>query len=394
MGGIARRATGIKSIRNEGLPLVVIDGGDFAPEYSREGEIKYETLVESLVQMKYDALSIGEREMFMHNDKYDAWKVLRASGIPVATLNVTHKGKRIGERPVIIDQGGLKIGLFGLFLGDRVPAGAGKEWGIEDPEKSVHAALTYTGENADLSIAMLYGEMSQVRTFVKRHRGMDIVIISHSSIESPQTLQLNNSLLISAGTRGQYLGRVDASRIDGEWSFRGRFMVLDNRIPKDPVLTETYTRYKERVAKFVKKTAGQVKERVGERFPPVHTANECRTCHGNVYDNWIITPHAHAMYTLVEKDEQYNPECVVCHSTGYRKGGFISLDTTPQYAGVQCVSCHGPMEGHIDVNSGKGETPEGKTAEIPKVTQDICLKCHTPERDNSFNFEADKKEVH
>jgi 2',3'-cyclic-nucleotide 2'-phosphodiesterase (5'-nucleotidase family) len=394
MGGIARRATEIKDVRSQGLPLVVIDGGDFAPEYNKLGEIKFETLVESFLQMKYDAMSIGEREMLMQNDRYDAWAMLRASGIPVATLNLTYKGKRVRERPIIIDRGGVKVGLFGLFMGDNFPAGAGKEWGIEDTERVAEEALSYTEKNADLTVVMLSGEMSQARNLVKKHIGMDVVIVSHRSMESPQTLQLNNSLLVSAGTEGKYLGRVDASRAHGKWIFRGQFVALDKNISMDPVLTATYARYQERIEQFVKKSAGQVKEDLEQRFSPVYTANECQTCHGNVYDKWIATPHAHALDTLVEKDEQYNPECVGCHTTDYMKGGFISLETTPQYAGVQCVSCHGRMEGHIDVHSGKKEASEGEITKRPKVTQDTCLKCHTPERDNNFNFEVDKKEVH
>ncbi len=394
MGGIARRATEIKNARSQGLPLVVVDGGDFAPEYNELGEIKFETLVESFLHMKYDAVSIGEREMLMQNDKYDAWAMLHTSGIPVATINLTYKGKRVRERPIIIDRGGVKVGLFSLFMGDRIPPVVGKEWAIEDTGRVAEEALSYTEKNADLTVVMLSGEMSQARNLVKKHKGMDIVIISHRSIESPQTLQLNNSLLVSAGTEGKYLGRVDASRDHGKWTFRGQFVALDKSISMDPVLTATYARYQERVEQFVKKRAGHIKEDLGERFSPVHTATECQTCHGNVYDEWITTPHAHALDTLVESGEQYNPECVVCHTTGYMKGGFISLETTPQHAGVQCVSCHGRMEGHIDVHSGKREESEAGTAKWPKVTQEACLKCHTPERDSEFDFEKDKKEVH
>jgi len=394
MGGIARRATGIKNVRNQGLPLVVIDGGDFAPAYSRQGEIKFETLVESFGQMKYDALSLGEREIMMQNSQYDAWKVLRASGIPVGTLNVTYKGKRVRERPIIIVRGGLRIGLFGLFAGNVLPSGAGKEWVIEDAGRAAEEALSYTKKNADVTVAMFYGKAAQARRLVRRYRGIDVVIVTHSSIPSPQILQLNDSLLISAGTKGQYLGRIDASRTEGKWTFRGRFVVLDNKIPKDPVLQATYSRYQERVARFVKESIAQAKEKLGERFAPIHTANECQSCHGKIYNEWNVTPHAYAMDTLVEKNEQYNPECVACHSTGYGMGGFISLETTSQYAGVQCVSCHGLMEGHIEENSGKREVPEGEAAEIPEVTRGICLKCHTSERDDDFDFKRDKVQVH
>jgi len=394
MGGIARRASEIKNVRSRGLPLVVVDGGEFAPEYNGLGEIKFETLVESFGHMKYDALSLGEREIRMHNDKYDAWNVLSSSKVPVATLNVTYKGKRLRERPTIIERGGLRIGLFGLFTGNVLHSGAGKEWVIEDAAMAAEEALAYTKENADVTVVMLSGKTAQAHRLVRSYRGIDVVIVTHSSIPSPQILRYNDSLLISAGTRGKYLGRVDACRKDGKWNFSGRFVVLDDKIPKDPVLQATYSKYQARVEQFVKKEAVQGKRNPAKDFSPVHAATECRTCHGNVYRGWLATPHAHALETLVGRNEQYNPECVGCHTTGYRKGGFVSFETTPQYKGVQCVSCHGPMKGHIELHSGRQETSEVEAMKGAEVTKYTCMGCHTPERDDDFDFERDKKEVH
>lgn len=394
MGGIARRASEIKNVRGQGVPLVVVDGGEFAPEYNWLGEIKFETLLESFQLMKYDALGLGEREIRMQHSRYDAWNVLVGSGIPVATLNLTYKGKTVRERPVIIERGGLRIGLFGLFMGDVLTSGAGKEWVIEDAGRSAEEALSYTEKNADVTVVMFSGGPAQARKLVRRYRGIDVVIVTHGSIPSPQIVQINDSLLISAGTRGKYLGRVDACRKDGKWNFSGRFVVLDNKIPKDPVLQATYSKYQVRVQQFVKKGAEQGKGNLAKDFSPVHVATECRTCHGNVYKDWLATPHAYALDTLVERNEHYNPECVGCHTTGYRKGGFVSFETTPQYKGIQCVSCHGPMKGHIDLHSGIRETSEAEAMRGQEVTKDTCLRCHTPERDNDFDFESDKKEVH
>ena len=92
----------------------------------------------------------------------------------------------------------------------------------------------------------------------------------------------------------------------------------------------------------------------------------------------------------------YNPFCSHCQqneqsvTTYYLKGGFISLEKTPDYAGIQCTQCHGRMNGYIEFHSGTSQIPDAS----PSVKKNICLLCHTPERDHDFNFERDKKKIH
>jgi hypothetical protein len=136
--------------------------------------------------------------------------------------------------------------------------------------------------------------------------------------------------------------------------------------------------------------AAKQEEELSAQFPPVVRATECQSCHNDIYHKWSKTPHAHAIESLREKNEHHNPECIVCHVTSYLTGGFISWEKTPEYAGVQCAQCHGRMEGHISFHSGQstqGDVP-------PQVTQDICLQCHTPDQDDDFDFERDKKLIH
>ena len=86
---------------------MVVDAGGFASLYDQQGEIKFEMLLESVRQMKYDAISIGEREILMHRDTYNVWEQLKASGIPIVTLNIAFKGKRLRRKPLIIRRGGV-----------------------------------------------------------------------------------------------------------------------------------------------------------------------------------------------------------------------------------------------------------------------------------------------
>jgi 2',3'-cyclic-nucleotide 2'-phosphodiesterase (5'-nucleotidase family) len=368
----------------------VVDAGGFAPTYNQQGEIKFEVLLESFRQMHYDAISIGTREMLMQRDTYNAVQKLETSRIPIATLNISFQGKRLRTSPLIIHRGGVRIGVVSFFIGGHIPEAAKKYWAIDDPERTVEAALADTRKKADLVVAMLHGDMSQVSAFTKKHSGMDIVILSHSLERLQTPVNVNGSLLLCAGSEGQYLGRVDASRIGGSWSFTNELIPLDRTVPRDPLLTKTYEQYLERVAQLSEEVTKKHEEEDTGKFPQVLQATDCRSCHNDIYDTWKKTPHAHAIDSLQKKNEHRNPECLVCHVTYYRTGGFVSGEKTPEYAGVQCAQCHGRMGGHIEFHSGTSQ----KTDMPPHVKQDICLQCHTPAQDDDFDFERDKKLVH
>jgi len=368
----------------------VVDAGGFAPLYNQQGEIKFEMLLESFRQMRYDALSIGTREMLMQRDTYNAVKKLKAARVPLATLNIAFQGKRVRTKPLIIRRGGIKIGVVSFFIGGHIPEAAKKYWAIDDPEQTAEATLAYTRKRADLVVAMLHGDMSQVSAFTQKHKGIDIVILSHCLAQLETPVDVDGSLLLCAGSEGKFLGRVDASRIDGSWSFTSELIALDRTVPRDPLLTKTYEEYLERVAQLAEDITQQQEDELAAQFPAVVQATDCRSCHNDIYATWAKTPHAHAIESLTEKNEHQNPECIVCHTTYYLRGGFVTLEKTPEYAGIQCAQCHGRMEGHIEFHWGTSQKEDAP----PTVNQDLCLQCHTPDLDDDFNFERDKKLVH
>jgi len=229
-----------------------------------------------------------------------------------------------------------------------------------------------------------------VREFVRKHNVMDIVIVSYSTVRLKRPEKINGSLLLDTENEGTYLGRVDASLSEGTWRFDSHLIALDRTVPGDPLLVETYARYLERVAQLSEELTKQHEAEGAGEFPPVPRAQDCQSCHTDIYNRWAQTPHAHAIDSLAKKNEHRNPECIVCHVTSYLTGGFISWEKTPEYAGVQCAQCHGGMEGHIEFHSGTSQKEDAP----PQVQQTTCLQCHTPDQDDDFDFERDKKLVH
>ena len=69
----------------------------------------------------------------------------------------------------------------------------------------------------------------------------------------------------------------------------------------------------------------------------------CRGCHEQEALSMAISHHAVALYTLYQREEHDNPECVSCHVTGMGEpGGYVMGDLSHPLADVQCEACHGP----------------------------------------------------
>lgn len=118
----------------------------------------------------------------------------------------------------------------------------------------------------------------------------------------------------------------------------------------------------------------------------------CKVCHQQEFEHWSVSPHAGAMLTLTETRDEYTPECLACHSTGFSEpGGFRNFATTPTFGAVQCEACHGPALAHMQDAHKRRPLPPAVHAKRP--TRETCLKCHTPKWSPKFDYGAALKTI-
>jgi hypothetical protein len=138
-------------------------------------------------------------------------------------------------------------------------------------------------------------------------------------------------------------------------------------------------------------------------------SDTCRKCHDKAYKIWKDTDH-HKAYATLTGDKakhpslrEYDPECVVCHTVGFRyQGGFANAKDTPNLKDVGCESCHGPSEIHVKnpnnaalyalINpwrAPEGETPAQKTKRELRI-EGMCRQCHDSENDVTWKAYAPK----
>ncbi len=115
------------------------------------------------------------------------------------------------------------------------------------------------------------------------------------------------------------------------------------------------------------------------------SSSRCGRCHEAQYEAWRRTPHAHVYDTLLRKDRHVDPQCITCHTTGFdTAGGFYTIETTPELAGVGCQECH---RFNLDEHLEQGY-------KIPEISEDVCATCHTPVTDPHFDYRRRMENIH
>ncbi len=176
-------------------------------------------------------------------------------------------------------------------------------------------------------------------------------------------------------------------------TFENNFIALDIKLPDQPEV--------EKIVKAIKQNINQA-----GRSKAVTSAGRdelfieklaftgwqvCAQCHKPQTDFWDKTDHSSTYQTLVEQEQQFNLDCLPCHVTAEyettrisnNESVLLSLPSVLQQVG--CEICHGP---------GKAHAASQKLSQISrKAAPSICLRCHTPERDEDFNYENDLERI-
>ena len=130
---------------------------------------------------------------------------------------------------------------------------------------------------------------------------------------------------------------------------------------------------------ILRKAAEEAVKATTEEDVGYASSGNCAGCHSKEFARWTFTDHAKAWQSLILKEEQNNPECIQCHTTGFGEvGGLGELTTTNvrKFKSVQCEACHGPLKGH----------PESKMVKSKPITPKSCLGCHDEANSPDFEF--------
>jgi hypothetical protein len=416
-GGLRRRSTLIKQLRDKGWNPVPLDLGGQEKDTGVQAEIKVDFTYRALVQMGYAAVGFGPGEL-----KLDLLPIvinLDQETNPIVSANCDLAG--LNKPYKIVEVGGMRIGITSV-LGKKEIAGR-KQVGdvmLLEPYQAIPKILgELRAKQCDHLVLLSHAEPGETTDLARRFPEFNWVMTAKGAEEPPKEpspIQGTNSLLVEVGQKAEYVIVVGLYK-SGEKPFRYQKVPLDHRFPDAPEIQQMEVAYQQQLKALGFDGLGlkPVPHPSGGKF--VGSA-ACADCHSQAFEVFENTPHVHATDTLLHLDppRQFDPECLSCHVTGWEpqkyfpfESGYLSLQQTPNLVGNGCENCHGPAARHVAAENGDIEVTDAEMEKLRaalrlKVTEtegnkpgqvykegsvvSMCMNCHDLDNSPDFDFKT------
>jgi len=390
-GGLARRHTLVRSVRLEQHPVLLLEGGDLVQGIGAESELLFQTALLAMNEMGYDALNIGELDValgmrFLTN-------MARRARFPFISANLADlNGERFFPAYTMVERsvGGttLRVAVIGV-LSRGVRAYLEKESQLDvtviEPEQAIATTLERLRGKADMRVLLAHAQPEEALPWGRAFPELDVIVYSHEAeLPAENESSTARQIVVNAGREGQYIGRLDV-QIDSSMrksSHTFTSLMLSDLIPDSPVVRAILdTSLKMMVERRFRSSRALDKPERGGSYVG---SKRCAECHQNQFSIWSKQYHAKAFAPLWNERKETDPECLRCHTTGYRFfTGFTSDKQTPELASVGCEACHGVGSNHL----------ENPTKRYGRTRRSDCKSCHDEENSPRFSYSTYYKKI-
>lgn len=391
IGGVLRRYTFIDSFRKQKKIILPVSLGDLTKGTGRQEEIKIEILCRALEKMDYMLHNLGERDLEIDLQLISYLsqtnKVIFLSSNVQVTSPFPTKISKYVLKEYADDKNYFKIAFLGILSKSFLNNNTSDFVNIIEPVKALESLVKQLQDKVNLIILLSHAPLEETIEISKLFPEIGLIITGHG-IEEPKDsiTYVNNTTIVSSGTGGKYIGIAEYSTNNEVVHLHEkRFMKnksveiipLDNKYKDSLEMVSLLKDYQQMLMDedLLSKT---------QQMPLLNGLSyvgslTCGTCHKLLYDHWSKTKHGVSYSTLINKENQHDPECVKCHTTGYGYiSGFLNYENNQNLINVGCESCHGAGSEHVkNVNTSYSVMDES-----------ICEMCHDSEHSPKFQYKA------
>ncbi|MCK5513235.1 MAG: metallophosphoesterase [Deltaproteobacteria bacterium] len=385
LGGLARRATYVDSVLQGDKNVVVLDAGDVFGNSGLQGQIKAETTVEAMGMMSYNILNLCDHEF-----NYGVEFLLDNTeqfNVPTISANVVYEdtGSSITAPHKIVEFDKFKVGFIGIVSTEYEEAILESNEINErrimllDEKAALQEEIDEIDDEVDIIIVLAHVGMENATSIAEEIEGIDVIICGHGDEITEEPSLINGVYVVKAAYYGMEVGNLVLTLANNRIiSIEGSIVTLDDSISEDEELLLLMDTYHDRIEEHKDELLDIEQKDPDEGWYYTGYAI-CESCHQSQTEHWGSTDHAKAFTSLTKQSQDYNPECIPCHTTGFGyTRGFIMPDLTSETEGIQCEMCHGAGGEHSETQN----VPYGGT------TQSTCTQCHTAGRSPKFDYSA------
>jgi 2',3'-cyclic-nucleotide 2'-phosphodiesterase (5'-nucleotidase family) len=370
--------------------LVLVDSGDLFNEDEelpadvvKASKLKADLIAEVLTSMGIDAVDVGELDLVLGINYLK--ELQKKYNFPFVCANlVDAKNIPIFKRYVIKKVNGKNVGIFGVIgdtseMAEKVKEITKNAASVTDPLAAATAVVKELTGKVDYIIALTHQGTNRDWVIARRVNGIDLVVGGHDKQKTKDPNEADKTLIVQAGEKGQYQGLMEVTLGSNKTS-KNTLFALGDDVPNDPKIKARLSKYNDDVAALYATPGGATAKAATAEAKLRLSA--CEQCHADQVAKWKTTDHARAYATLVKRNKNFDPKCLMCHTTLFEKpGGFSVKLQQMELVNIQCESCHGSRTEHM-----KTMKPAAQ-----KVQISLCITCHTADR--CPTFKADEQKV-
>ncbi len=368
-GGLKRRAQGIDELRAEDPDLFLISAGGLLISEIQEDKLKSEYILKGMTALDYDAIGVQWKDLAYGQD------FLTKHKLPLVISNSSNSNF---SQKIIFRKDNKEIAFFSWLNPSK---NMQENLVFKNTEKLKQALAEAKNKKQLTTLATTYSLKSAQKKLPLENVDLLIIRSKYELYSEPQ--QLGNMLVIQPGSRGMRLGKLNFSvnTANKITYWQHKIIPLPPEVKDAPRMQAWYDEYNTKVKEdYQKATALRKALETGESI--YAGADACQSCHKKQHDKWKDSRHAEAFYALQDAGKAFDPNCIGCHTVGFKKsGGFLNATLTGNLMHVQCENCHGAAKEHA---SSGGQTPVSNT-DWPK--EKMCGQCHVQKHSPDFVFE-------
>ncbi|HEY1067503.1 MAG TPA: hypothetical protein VGE52_15380, partial [Pirellulales bacterium] len=246
-GGVSRRLTFLKGLRDQGWGVVPVDLGGQIKRFGRQTEVKFHRVVEALREMKYAAIGLGYRDCSLPAE--DLLSEAGEADGPFVSSNVGVFDASIPSRFKIIEQNGLKIGVASV-LGDEYAKQLNNSDLVLTPAAEALAPIVKELKaKADFLVLLSHAPRDESLALAKKFPDFNVVVTAGGADEppfEPKQLDGSKTLLIEVGHKGMYASVIGVYA-DAKQPWRYQRVPLDARFAESDSMVALMRSYQEQL---------------------------------------------------------------------------------------------------------------------------------------------------